>query len=140
MPPCSVAAGGESLLSPGAPTPSPSPSRCMRTPCCLLSVSALLVGALAIGNPFLPTRNPAATGPVDREVSPATALAARSQPQTDFVRAAWFDPRVGPRRSPAWALRRPALAQPAGRTESLVRPASHPVRLPVLEASSHQPQ
>lgn len=112
----------------------------MRTPCCLLSVSALLVGALAIGNPFLPTRNSAASGPVDREVLPTNALGARSQPRTDFVRAAWFDPRVGPRRSPAWALRRPGLAMPAGRTESFVRPASHPVPSPVLEAGSQQPQ
>lgn len=95
----------------------------MRTPCCLVSVSALLVGALALGNPFLPARGTAKGEPVreggrgvgDGAGSGSSAPFARREPRAIApfaLRAAWQEPRALPRRSPLLLQQRTRMVLP----------------------------
>lgn len=66
----------------------------MRTACCLLSASALLFGALATGNPFLPRRGDGANanlGPKGGDAAPAAPreLQPRRQSPQFATRQIW---------------------------------------------------
>lgn len=115
----------------------------MRTPCCLLSVSALLVGALAIGNPFLPPRqsgsSPKPASAERREAAPLARRDARSIAPF-AVRAVWQDPRVSPRRSPLWTLQQKRLVLPRDADVPIAVPASYTAPVVGSDDGSRPPQ
>ncbi len=95
----------------------------MRTPCCVLSVSALLISALAVGNPFLPKapdRAAPATGVFGDGVRPASPAA------SDWSR--WSAVVVARSPKPVWLDRRAAQPTPSLLAKKAMTPPPAPDR------------
>ncbi len=102
----------------------------MRTACCLLSASALLFGALATGNPFLPRRGEGANAnpsPRAGDAVPAGPLVLQPRGKAKSLVTA-----------PLWAVRAPSQQSPADmltRMPRLVSPFVQPAIWRVVPAT-----